>query len=617
MAIFYHDGGIVSKDVKKFKYWAKKALKQEDEIERVKIMLKDYPIDDIIQEIERERKQSDPEYVAEVQKNIEDCLNELNSMIGLSAVKSEVNSLINILKINKMRQETGGKSMSMSMHLVFSGNPGTGKTTVARLLAKIYKALGILSEGQLIEVDRSKMVGQYIGETAIKTSEVIEQALGGILFIDEAYSLTVGKGERDFGQEAVDTLLKEMEDHRDDLVVIVAGYPDLMDEFLQSNPGLRSRFNRFILFEDYQPSELMEIFKGLVSKNKYSLANGVEKPLLQFFTNMYNKRKKDFANGRTVRNYFEQVINNQANRLAKLSNPSQEDLYLFTYEDLNLPKEISENGESVDNLLKELNSLTGLKEVKTDIVKMINLLKINKMRKEKGLSTTNTSLHLVFSGNPGTGKTTVARLLAKIYKGLGILSSGHLVEVDRSNLVAGYVGQTAIQTRKVIEKALGGVLFIDEAYSLTVGKEGNDFGQEAVDTLLKGMEDHRDDLVVIVAGYPDLMDEFLKSNPGLRSRFNKFINFEDYEPLEMLSIFKGIAQQKQYSLNEEAEEAARRHFTTLYMYPPEGFANGRTVRNFFEKVIENQSERLAMAADVNDDDLQLITAEDINAAAKN
>lgn len=248
--------------------------------------------------------------------------------------------------------------------------------------------------------------------------------------------------------------------------------------------------------------------------------------------------------------------------------------------------------KDVDSLLEELNSMTGLDSVKKDITNLVNLLKIKKLREKNGMKQPSVSLHLVFSGNPGTGKTTVARLLASIYKGIGILNSGQLVEVDRGGLVVGYIGQTAIKTQEVIESALGGILFIDEAYTLTAGKGDNDFGQEAVDTLLKAMEDHRDDLIVIVAGYPDLMEEFLSSNPGLRSRFNKFINFEDYNGEELMAIFESMCSKQDYKLDKEAAAYAANYWKDRAENHDKDFANAREVRNFMEKAISRQATRI-------------------------
>ncbi len=273
--------------------------------------------------------------------------------------------------------------------------------------------------------------------------------------------------------------------------------------------------------------------------------------------------------------------------------------------------EPEEPEETLEELLQDLNDLTGLTKVKEDLNSLINLLKVHKMRAQRGLPQTAVTLHMVFSGNPGTGKTTVARLMSKIYRKLGILEKGHLVEVDRSALVSGYVGQTAIKTKKVIDSAIGGVLFIDEAYSLTAASGSNDFGTEAINTLLKAMEDHRDDFVVIVAGYPDLMQDFLDSNPGLRSRFNKQILFEDYTAEELMEIFSGICGKSFYEVTDEAADCVREFFRQRCEKKLPGFANGRDVRNFFEKTLTNQANRLSAMTDVTDTDLVTITKEDV------
>ena len=264
-------------------------------------------------------------------EKIEDLLAELDGYVGMDAIKEEVRSLINMVQVYKLRRENDLPTTDMSLHMVFSGNPGTGKTTVARIMARIYHSLDILSKGQLVEVDRSGLVAGYVGQTALKTQKVIEKAMGGVLFIDEAYALN-GKSENDFGQEAIDTILKAMEDHRDDLVVIVAGYTELMDRFIHSNPGLESRFNRFLMFEDYTPEQMVAIFKMQCKKGCYVLAEGTEELVRDFISE--ESADDSFGNARGVRNLFEHILVAQNNRLAKMEQVTREDLMQILPDDV-------------------------------------------------------------------------------------------------------------------------------------------------------------------------------------------------------------------------------------------------------------------------------------------
>ena len=284
----------------------------------------------------------------EIEKSLDELIYELQALTGLGSVKEDVMHLINIIKVRRLREIKGLKRIDMSFHLVFTGNPGTGKTTIARLLAKIYKQLGLVSKGQFIEVDRSGLVDHYAGGTAIKTTNVINKAIGGILFIDEAYTLTHNKESGDYGQEAVDTLLKRMEDDRDDFIVVVAGYTNEMTDFINSNPGLKSRFNKYIYFPDYTSGELMEIFKYMCSSHDYVLTPSAETMAETYLRGMTEAKKDNFANARLVRNYFERCVDRQSTRIVQDKNITDEDLVTFVREDM-----IDSNTASAGALTKE------------------------------------------------------------------------------------------------------------------------------------------------------------------------------------------------------------------------------------------------------------------------
>ncbi len=552
------------------------------------------------------------------EEKLQEALNELNGLVGLDAVKKEISDIVKLAKY--YRDEGEDVQKKFSAHYLFLGNPGTGKTTVARIFSKIFSALSILEKGHLVETDRSGLVAEFVGQTAQKTNAVIDRAIGGTLFIDEAYTLAP-KGEgKDFGQEAIDTLLKRMEDDKGKFIVIAAGYTSEMKRFLESNPGIQSRFTNTLHFEDFNPHNLLEIAENLAAKEDLKLSGGLKKMLFKYFNEIYRNRDENFANARIVRNIMESAFQKRLLRLAELPKDERENAknkelliedfdVLLEHETEAKKYEISADPEEVKLVLDELNKLTGLRNVKDAVHKLINRIKVSRLRKAQGLQIIEKPLHSVFFGNPGTGKTTVARLMSKIFKQMGILERGHLVEVDRADLVAGYQGQTSIKTDEVIKKALGGTLFIDEAYALARGS--NDFGQEAIDTLLKRMEEYKGKLVVIVAGYTEEMKKFLNSNPGLDSRFPNKFYFEDYTPRELLEIAWNIAEDNGYILDEGALQILLEIFNILYERRDKNFGNARTARNILYEAISNQEERLADAVNISKEDLMTIKYEDL------
>jgi SpoVK/Ycf46/Vps4 family AAA+-type ATPase len=529
-------------------------------------------------------------YVPE-ERSVEDILKDLDTYIGMDEVKAAVKEMAYSVQNAMQRAERGlGEQEKMSMHIILTGNPGTGKTTIARKLGEILAAIGYLDSGHVVEVDRAKMVSQYQGETPKVVDALCDKAKGGILFVDEAYTLAPvsASGDRDAqGAQALEKLMKRMEDDRGQFIVIAAGYRTEMENLFRVNPGFRSRFNYFLDIKDYSPAELYQIMQVFAKQKKYIFSPEAEALTKKMITEMYNSRDKDFANGRTMRTLFDQICKKQAQRLqgVDISSMSNEELMTIKQEDVpyEAPKSVD-----VGDCLKKLDGLVGLSGVKKEIS---NLTAFLNLQIRRGETNTFQGKHYVFTGNPGTGKTTVARIMADIFKTLGVVSRGQLVEADRAKLVAGYSGQTAIKTNQLVDQALGGVLFIDEAYTLK-SSDGDTFGAEAIDTLLKRLEDDRGKFICIVAGYTDQMHDFIDTNPGLKSRFTQTIHFDDYTPDELTEIFLHLAEAKNFTVDDDTHAAIHRQFEQLYLRRDKNFGNAREARRIFNEAVERQSQRL-------------------------
>lgn len=449
--------------------------------------------------------------------SLEEAILRLNKLEGLNLVKSQVCDWIDQIKVFKMRKERGMSVPEMSYHLVFTGNPGTGKTTVARLMAQIYCALGILSEGHLVEVDRSDLVAGYVGQTAIKTREILKKAYGGVLFIDEAYSLAKGGGT-DFGQEAIDTILKEMEDRRDNLVVIVAGYDNLMQDFIESNPGLRSRFKNFIQFTDYTGKELYNIFLGMCNKSQYAVTSAAREMLLTYFNDLYAKRDKNFGNGRDVRNIFENIVTRQSKRVAKLSNPTNEEITTIDIPDLpfsvssdtsekkgngaqsNKPpkpeEKILEDGNADNSEFKfdwdslpviNFEDIAGLESVK-EVVKVKVLLPLQHPEVFEGYEKKGGGGLLLY-GPPGTGKTMIAAAIANEI-------GAKFCSVKPSDLLNQGAGNTEKAVRALFAQARSfpcAVIYFDEMDSISPKSTKSQYAKQLRSELLaqlQGIEEY-------------------------------------------------------------------------------------------------------------------------------
>jgi SpoVK/Ycf46/Vps4 family AAA+-type ATPase len=560
---------------------------------------------------------------------IDEAMAELDAMIGLAAVKDQVRSIAASVEAARRRALAGHGTEKPMQHFVFLGPPGTGKTAVARVIAKIFYAFGLLNTPAVVEAHRADLVGEYLGATAIKTNELIDSALGGVLFIDEAYSLVNegdGQGDR-FGNEAVQALLKRAEDNREDLIIILAGYERQMDGFLASNPGLNSRFGNRVKFPSYTPAELL-LLADLALQNKGELLDPDARPVLRRMFEEVGRRRlvDELGNGRFVRSLLTKAGQRRDVRvMAAEAEPSQSALVTIRGPDLEqafaeLTTRFRGYGQTptVESALAELDALVGLEPVKRQVHEIAAQLRVARLRDRQGLASQAPARHFVFTGPPGTGKTTVARILGRIFAALGLLVRPEVVEAHRADLVGEHLGSTAIKTNKLIDSALGGVLFIDEAYALyNQGYSGGDaFGSEAVATLLKRAEDDRDRLVIVLAGYTHDMDRFLHSNPGLASRFSVRIGFPSYSPEQLANIAEVIAAQAGDSFADDARPVLAEIFRhACDQGRIDELGNGRFARSLFERACASRDMRASgIGDDATAQDLTTVTAADLQAA---
>lgn len=513
----------------------------------------------------------------------ESSLEKLNKLIGLDVVKKQINNIIASDIVEKERSKHKGNDyQSISSHMIFAGNPGSAKTTVAKLFAGIAKEKGILKSGAFVE---------YGGMDFCLVENIRDafvEARGGVLFIDEAYSLV-----RD---DLVTTLIQEMENHRDNVIVILAGYDDRMRCFLERNEGLKSRIPHWVDFPDYSTDELTEIFKYMINERNLDVTEDAVKAAALIFDRM--RLIENFGNGRFVRNMIDKALLNQSSRLISSYTDAdsipQDELYLITKDDISSLHEDEHDVKEPGKAKAELTSMVGLTSAKDVINKAVAKFKLDKRCMDMGISRSRGSMHMVFTGNPGTAKTTVARLCAEILNDEKILSTGNFVEAGRADLVSDHVGGTARLVKDKFREAQGGVLFIDEAYSLCDHYKGS-YGDEAINTIVQEMENHREDVVVIFAGYPKPMEEFLERNPGMRSRIAFNVHFEDYSTDDLCKITELMASKKQMNLTDAAMSKLRKNYDAARVN--DDYGNGRYVRKVLEEAEMNMANRVISLPD--------------------
>lgn len=531
------------------------------------------------------------------QKSYEEVMAELDEFVGIDEIRQTVRKLINKIDFERDRKGEGARR-EVKDHFLFLGNPGTGKTTIARIFADILNALEVLPVGQLVEVSRKELVAGYVGQTALAVEKYVDMAMGGVLFIDEAYTLKQGDNDQ-FGQEAIDTLLKLVEDRRGQFVAIAAGYTREMGEFLSSNSGMASRFNETVNFRDYKADELAEIFRRQVKKEHLALDEEAEGFIGNYFSKMYLTRTRNFGNAREVRNALDRAIKNQGLRLLMLkSTPEYDSSMIHVLTRADIEGEESKNVKSLDTVLAELDEFVGMDSIKAEIRALANKISMDKAMMEMGIADAEiTPVHIVLTGNPGTGKTTIACKLGEVFKAIGLLPTDKVVEKERKSLISTYQNETAKLVDKACDEAMGGILFIDEAYALmpiSAGGSKDQAGVEAVEALMTRMVKDAGKFVVICAGYRTQMEEFVNNaNPGFRRRFSNFLHIDDYTPGQLISIYHSLTRKKGNTLTPDAEVMLVKLVEDMVAAKDENFGNAGEMVKLYEKTKNRRANRLA------------------------